>query len=684
MTELPILPAFSENNVAVTMQSSDYFAPYTSVTIQSILDHTTKNHNYDIIVTSKDMSEDNAEILCSMADAFENVSIRVVNVKKIYDSIIQVEDERFGGETVTRIFLMELLPDYDKVLNLDSDMIVCADVAELYNTDITNYYMGAVQDLQSYISYYKYTNVYFNHEFVNHVLGLDSIESYYNGGLFLLNLKKIRTSFTSKEIANTIIKNKFRFLEQDAFSSLFHTAVLGLDWQWNWQCDADRYFESHINTIFDISGYRNKFNDARKNPKIIHYLTTVKPWANERIYLASIWWERASHSPFYNVILDRCYKIAKYRESATKLLFVCETPYHLFNVIQLKCDLYEDAPADIVFTASADFSNYIENLKELKLFQTIYESPYTVKKDIKKLRSTAPNKDIVKYPERYEHYIDLSADYSDYFMPVISSPYQKILYFTLIKKGKPPRVHIFEDGAITYVEDVLSGNSKDTLCHKGIPKARSFLENVCEILVRNPGLYIANNNKIPVTKLPSFSNSNSKAYDVMMSVFGTQKLPEEKYIFFNEPFTSEGLLTNEIDILEEISQYVGKENMTVKLHPRAWNEYEKYLSKGFKIYSNNTPWETVCMNPEIENKVLLSISSNSLVTPWSVGGKKPFAVYLWKIMKLSRRHHVREVGFTKFISLIEKQMNYFDKRMFCPDTMAELIEIIKYIRGEVK
>ena len=146
-----IKPAFEKDNVVVTLQSSDYFTPYTAVVIKSIIENTSENNNYDIIITSRDMSQENAEKLIEMTEGRKNISIRVVNVKEIFDEYVVIKDERFGGETITRIFLAELLEDYDKVLNLDCDMIVCSDIAELYNIDITEYYMGAVQDLLTYI-----------------------------------------------------------------------------------------------------------------------------------------------------------------------------------------------------------------------------------------------------------------------------------------------------------------------------------------------------------------------------------------------------------------------------------------------------------------------------------------------------------------------------------------------------
>ena len=49
-----------------------------------------------------------------------------------------------------RLFLPELLPDTDKILYLDIDMIVQGDVAELYRTDLLDTPLAARDELVSF------------------------------------------------------------------------------------------------------------------------------------------------------------------------------------------------------------------------------------------------------------------------------------------------------------------------------------------------------------------------------------------------------------------------------------------------------------------------------------------------------------------------------------------------------
>ena len=49
-TEIFLKPAFDNNNIALAMSSSNEYAPYVSVLIQSIIDNAKSSNNYDILV----------------------------------------------------------------------------------------------------------------------------------------------------------------------------------------------------------------------------------------------------------------------------------------------------------------------------------------------------------------------------------------------------------------------------------------------------------------------------------------------------------------------------------------------------------------------------------------------------------------------------------------------------------
>lgn len=71
-----LLPAYSENNVPVIIACSNYYAPYAGVFIQSLADHATPEHNYDIIIMEREISQENKRLLSSLNKDRKNISIR--------------------------------------------------------------------------------------------------------------------------------------------------------------------------------------------------------------------------------------------------------------------------------------------------------------------------------------------------------------------------------------------------------------------------------------------------------------------------------------------------------------------------------------------------------------------------------------------------------------------------------
>ena len=88
-----------------------------------------------------------------------------------------------------RIFLPELLPDVDRVLYLDGDLIALESLAPLWSTNLGDNYLGAV------------TNV-FQSDHLNrpHELGLSEPSSYFNSGVLLMDLAAMRRDGCTEEV----------------------------------------------------------------------------------------------------------------------------------------------------------------------------------------------------------------------------------------------------------------------------------------------------------------------------------------------------------------------------------------------------------------------------------------------------------------------------------------------------
>ena len=133
------------NDVVLVFACSENFVPYLSVAIQSIVDNTNPSRRYDIIVLTRDISP-TSMITLTRQTKKDNVGIGFLDVDAALGDIELPHHGHFRPETYFRLLAPQLLPNVDKAIYLDSDLIVDADISELYDVDVTGYPLAATRD----------------------------------------------------------------------------------------------------------------------------------------------------------------------------------------------------------------------------------------------------------------------------------------------------------------------------------------------------------------------------------------------------------------------------------------------------------------------------------------------------------------------------------------------------------
>ena len=162
-----------------------------------------------------------------------------------------------------RIFLPELVPDVDRVLYLDSDLIVVDDLAPLWDVDLNGDLVGAV------------TNPLYPFMPDHHVrVGLSDPTDYFNSGVLLMNLLRMRTEGTADQLRHYAITHPGNdYPDQDALNVVCRDRWLKLHPRWNVQT-----------TIFDLAADQLPFPpgavaEALENPAVVHFIGPFKPWS---------------------------------------------------------------------------------------------------------------------------------------------------------------------------------------------------------------------------------------------------------------------------------------------------------------------------------------------------------------------------------------------------------------------
>ena len=300
----PLLPAFSKNVIPIVVSSSDFFAKFLYTMLLSLKQHSTQNFNYDIVVLTTSMSNRSKYLLQKLFFQNQNFSIRFYNPEAFFESKNLRVTQGLPIETYFRIVIPEILPEYDKILYLDGDMVILDDVANLYAEDISNYYIGAVTDicgLGNINGFDEKMRQYYLD------LGFEDCHKHINAGVMLMNTKKIREEYSSDYLIEFAQQGNFIFEDQDLFNIVCNGKIKYLSYKWNCAADPADSYRGWVVSFAPKKEYEN-FLKAQEDPSILHYAGNEKPWKFPNMQYAEIFWSYFRNTPYYEEFLYETFK----------------------------------------------------------------------------------------------------------------------------------------------------------------------------------------------------------------------------------------------------------------------------------------------------------------------------------------------------------------------------------------
>lgn len=258
------------------------YARHAAVTMASIFANTKRNVCV-YIIHDDTLSKANREKLESLTCSYKQ-RIDFVNVEKMFDGKnIDVSKLTVDGARGTLFRL--LLPDIveaDKIAYLDCDIVVNMDIAELWSVPIDSHAVAAARDVWS-LDFLKGTPVPWRLGKVWDILGV-SHDSYFNAGVLLLNLKKLREEYRFlKAIEDFYAKYKkcITLADQDCLNYIFANDKLLIDEKFN-RIDAEGIGENDLHgSIWHMAG------------------GAAKPWVTcTRPFVDDLYWRYLRLTPY--------------------------------------------------------------------------------------------------------------------------------------------------------------------------------------------------------------------------------------------------------------------------------------------------------------------------------------------------------------------------------------------------
>ncbi|MSU09153.1 glycosyltransferase family 8 protein [Veillonellaceae bacterium WCA-693-APC-5D-A] len=306
-----MLPAFSSNNVVVSITSSDAYSVFLCVLIQSIVQNSSKDNNYDIVVLSNEIGEINKKIILDTIREYSNVSVRFFEIKDILSKYNFYTNYHITIMTYCRLMLLDILKNYSKCVYLDCDVILNHDIADLFNVELGQNYVAAAIDTVMAgwdnientecdcldINYRKEQYYYNVHE-----LGVKDVFKYFNAGILVMNLAEMRKKYNSDDLLQIASSRKWKWFDQDVLNKICYGKVVLLDSKWNfmshdWNREGDTAEKLAPKKIYDM------YVKARANPMAIHYCGNTIPCFAPNSDNAHYFWKYARLTPMYEKIL---------------------------------------------------------------------------------------------------------------------------------------------------------------------------------------------------------------------------------------------------------------------------------------------------------------------------------------------------------------------------------------------
>ena len=169
---------------------------------------------------------------------------------------------RFPKSIYFRFMLPELIDHEKKILYFDCDIIVTGSLKDLWETEISEYACGVVEDQKS------------DDITIQNRLGL--YKDYFNSGVLLINLEYWR----EKDIANKLIEFIHQnpdiclYPDQDALNYVLCDRVKFLDYKYNYQ---ELFYQPKEHILLHKNKWE-KLDLAGSTPTIMHYTGCIKPW----------------------------------------------------------------------------------------------------------------------------------------------------------------------------------------------------------------------------------------------------------------------------------------------------------------------------------------------------------------------------------------------------------------------
>ncbi len=264
----------------IVFTTDNQYIKHLSVAMISLIENN-KNIELNIFILYNDIDLINLKKIESVAEKYKcNVTFIEINDTLFDDLVI---GSHFSKANYYRLLIPDVVFE-SKVLYLDVDVIVNGSIESLFDFEIDNFYVGAVENPSTTRQ---------------KELGMSLDSKYFNSGVLLINMDYWRSNNLKNRVVEFTKSNseKILLVDQDGLNSIIDGNWKNIPLKYNQQsCIFEKDFDLKNNCFSTL-----ELKEARETPIIIHYTGSLKPWHFRSNHpYKNLYWKYFRMSPFYH------------------------------------------------------------------------------------------------------------------------------------------------------------------------------------------------------------------------------------------------------------------------------------------------------------------------------------------------------------------------------------------------
>lgn len=264
----------------ISYSSSDFYAPHTGISIASLLENNKDVENIEIFILDLGIEEDNKRRLSTIVDKF-NRKLSFISVidKDIVEYVGKDVPPHIGSyATYARLCAPIVYPTYvDRIVCVDSDMIITGSIRIVANMDMTGKVVAAVPCL--YKRYHSIAGKSAEEK------GIMANHKYYiNNGFMIINLENWRKYDFENRVKEAVKDmSVFKHKDQSIMNYILEdNFLLPIPLRYNFYLHSVPKYKLKSLNVEPFT--RHDLKEAEDNPVVIHYVgDETRPWFRENI-----------------------------------------------------------------------------------------------------------------------------------------------------------------------------------------------------------------------------------------------------------------------------------------------------------------------------------------------------------------------------------------------------------------